>query len=111
MWTVNKGRCKEETGLIILEEIFELCDLHRVQLMALWVPREDNMLSDFLSHLSVTLNRSEYEGRSIRNLCVFKGHGNEIGAKKMGQRIEEDRRAISKLVYREGHDFIPSLSL
>ena len=26
MWTVNKGRCKEESGLIILEEIFELCD-------------------------------------------------------------------------------------
>ena len=111
MWTVNQGRCKEETGLIILEEIFELCDQHRVQLIALWVPREDNMLSDFLSHLSVTLNRSEYEGRSIRNLCVFKGHGIESGAKKMGKRIEEDRRSISELVYREGHDFIPSLSI
>jgi hypothetical protein len=111
MWTVNKGRCKEESGLAILEEIYDICDEQKVQLIALWVPREDNMLSDFLSHLSVTLNRNEYEGRSIRNLCVFKGHGEESGAKKMGQRVEENRKTFSKLVYREGHDFVPSLSL
>ena len=44
IWTVNKGRCKEESGLIRLEEIFELCDQQRVQLIALWVPREDNFI-------------------------------------------------------------------
>lgn len=109
MWTVNKGRCREESGLIILEEIFDLCDQNKVQLVALWVPREDNILSDFLSHLSVTLNRNEYEGRSIRNLCVFEGHRIEGGAKKMGKRSQEDRRTISKLVYREGNDFKPSI--
>jgi 8-oxo-dGTP pyrophosphatase MutT (NUDIX family) len=45
-----------------MEEILELCDVLRVQIVALWVPREENELADYLSHLSFILNRDSVGG-------------------------------------------------
>ena len=61
-WSVNKGRCHEELGLITLTAILTLCDDKKIILVALWVPREHNEYADYLSHLAVYLNRSEVRG-------------------------------------------------
>ena len=59
VWTVNKGRCYEELGLITLASILEKCDDHKIVLVALWVPRESNEYADYLSHLCHYVNRDE----------------------------------------------------
>ena len=63
-WSVNKGHCKDPASRVILESILECCDQYRLQLVALWVPRESNTLADYLSHLSFDLCRSSVSGRS-----------------------------------------------
>jgi hypothetical protein len=62
VWSVNKGRCHAPSGLLLLEEILGICDECRVQLVPLWVPREENMLADYLSHLSASFGRQEVRG-------------------------------------------------
>ncbi len=62
-WSINKGRCHAEISMAALEEILQLCDEQRVQLMALWVPREENAFADYLSHLSVYVGRQQVSGR------------------------------------------------
>lgn len=109
MWSVNKGRCKEDSGLIVLEDILEMCDKNRIQLVALWIPREENELCDYLSHLSVMLDREEHEGRSVRNLCVLRGDGGEGRRKEVEQGDPENRQVVRGLVYKPGVEFVPSL--
>lgn len=111
MWSVNKGRCKEESGLVILEDILTMCDIYRVQLIALWVPREENILCDYLSHLSVVMDRDEHSGGSVRHLCLSKDYGGKGGAAKMVTRDKANRRTLQKLVYRPGVEFVPSISI
>ena len=67
VWSINKGRCHEHISLDTIEAVLGLCDDRGIMLLALWVPREDNMLADYLSHLSVVLHRSEVEGE-VRDL-------------------------------------------
>ncbi len=62
MWSVLKGRCKEELALHTLEMILKGCDEKKLQLVALWIPREENLLADYLSHICVYLNRGEHGG-------------------------------------------------
>jgi hypothetical protein len=62
MWSVNKGRCFEPAGLVLVERILRLCDLYKLQIVALWVPREQNELADYLSHLSFLVDRDSVEG-------------------------------------------------
>jgi len=62
VWSVNKGRCRAEGSLAVLNEILRLCDVYHLQLLALWVPREDNMYADYLSHLASSLCREEVVG-------------------------------------------------
>jgi hypothetical protein len=62
MWSVNKGRCFEEAGLVVLTRILALCDLYRLQIVALWVPREMNELADYLSHLAFSVDRDQVSG-------------------------------------------------
>jgi hypothetical protein len=57
VWAVLKGRCKHPAPFAVLVNILEICDSARIQLLALWVPREQNTLADYLSHLCVLLNR------------------------------------------------------
>ncbi len=62
VWSVLKGRCKEELALHTLEMILKGCDEKKLQLVALWIPREENLLADYLSHICVYLNRGEHGG-------------------------------------------------
>jgi hypothetical protein len=59
---VNKGRCDEPSGLALLARILSRCDLYRLQIVALWVPRELNELADYLSHLAFSVNRDQVSG-------------------------------------------------
>ena len=107
MWSVNKGRCKEEAGLIVLEDILTMCDNYKIQLIALWVPREENILCDYLSHLSVVMDRDEYSGGSIRHLCISKNYGGKGTAAQVVAGDETSGSSFSKLVYKPGMDFSP----
>ena len=61
-WSINKGRCKERGSQHSLREIMELCDQVHVLLVALWVPRELNLLADHLSHLARSLSTHSASG-------------------------------------------------
>jgi len=63
VWSVNKGRCRSEEGRRGLIYILTTCDAKRVQLIALWLPREHNLLADYLSHFSSYVGRESAEGR------------------------------------------------
>jgi hypothetical protein len=107
MFSVNKGRCKEESGLKVLENILESCDNYKIQLLAIWVPREYNQISDFLSHLCHVLDREEYQGRSLRNLQVLASQRSSNRRAERNEGSEESRTGVSKLVYKDGMEFIP----
>ena len=62
VFSINNGRAREPQCAALVEEILELCDVLRVQIVALWVPREENELADYLSHLSFLLNRDSVGG-------------------------------------------------
>jgi hypothetical protein len=61
-WSLNKRRSHEEISLPLLQSVFERADALRVFLVALWVPREQNCLSDYLSHFAADCLRAECEG-------------------------------------------------
>lgn len=61
--SVNKGNCRSLEGYEELEAVFSVCDAYGYELLAMWVPREDNVLADYLSHLSAMLGRSRASGR------------------------------------------------
>ena len=61
-WSVNKGRSREPAAMECLRNILHVCDKRRLQLVAVWVPREQNELADYLSHLAVALDRDLVEG-------------------------------------------------
>ena len=61
-WTINRGHCGDPRAWPILEEIFAMLDSIGSQIVALWVPREDNKLTDFLSHFAFILDRDAIEG-------------------------------------------------
>jgi len=61
-WSINKGNCHDPTSFAVLADIYALIDEHLFQVLALWVPREDNQFADHLSHLSTLLSRSTVEG-------------------------------------------------
>ena len=107
MFTVNKGRCREESGLRVLEDILQTCDDYKVQLLAIWVPRDSNTISDFLSHLCVILNRDEYQGRSLRDLQISESQRVESRREEGNERSETSLSSVSKLVYTPGLEFIP----
>jgi hypothetical protein len=47
---------------VALTRILHYCDLYHLQVLALWVPREQNTFADYLSHLSMYLDRSTVSG-------------------------------------------------
>ena len=63
-WTINKGHCKDPKAYALLEELFQECERIAVQVIALWVPREQNQLTDYLSHFAMLMDRVEIEGSS-----------------------------------------------
>jgi hypothetical protein len=64
VYTVNKGSCYETESLDLLSSVLARCDVLHISLLAIWVPRDSNLLPDYLSHLAFNLNRSEQGGRS-----------------------------------------------
>jgi hypothetical protein len=64
VYTVNKGSCSEAESLDLLSSVLSRCDLLHISILAIWVPRDSNILPDYLSHLAFSLNRSEQGGRS-----------------------------------------------
>lgn len=62
-WSINKGRSREPAAMNVISNILHLCDQKRLQLVALWVPRERNELADYLSHLASYLNRDAVAGK------------------------------------------------
>jgi len=63
VWAVNKGRCHDAVSLGPLMSILDKCDECKNQLVALWLPREENEFADYLSHLASLLNRESIGGR------------------------------------------------
>jgi hypothetical protein len=61
VYSVLKGRTNSADSLVVLECILDMCDSYKMLLLALWVPREENQLADFLSHLSVLMNRDNID--------------------------------------------------
>lgn len=70
--SVNKGSCRSRGAQRVLGQILEECDRHQIELVALWIPRESNLVADYLSHLSSILGREEVSG-SLEGL-----HGAEV---------------------------------
>jgi hypothetical protein len=71
VYTVLKGRTKSVDSFIVLESILDMCDTNKLLLLALWVPRESNQLADFLSHLSVLMNRDRIDDCEGTELDVW----------------------------------------
>jgi hypothetical protein len=61
--SINKGNCKDPKAYPYLVMIYDLCDKLNIQLLALWVPREVNRLTDYLSHLAFISCRDSIQGR------------------------------------------------
>ena len=62
VYSVNKGSCYSPDSLSILRVILEICDEFKISIIGLWIPREENELADYLSHLSYSLNRDSIDG-------------------------------------------------
>lgn len=59
---VNKGNCRDPAGRKLLSNILESCDGLHLEIVALWVPRERNIIADYLSHMSY-FNSGSGQGR------------------------------------------------
>jgi hypothetical protein len=62
-YSVNRANCRDPLALPLLKDIYLECDRLGCQLLAVWVPRENNQLADHLSHLSYILCRDSVGGR------------------------------------------------
>jgi hypothetical protein len=62
VYDINKGRCGSEADAELLRSIFYYCDRKRLQIIAIWVPRELNIMADYLSHLSYISDRDLVSG-------------------------------------------------
>ena len=62
MHSANSSVCKAVDGLALLESSLAICDARQIVLLAFWMPRENNRVAAFLSHLS-HIHRSEVSGR------------------------------------------------
>ena len=72
---VYKGNCKDPASRILLASILSRCDILRLQILAIWVPREQNQFADYLSHLSTYLNRSNVYGTMAAESSETGGEG------------------------------------
>jgi hypothetical protein len=63
VYSVNNGSCHEEVSLELLSSVLTLCDAKHIYIIALWIPREQNLLPDYLSHLSFSINSESTSGK------------------------------------------------
>ena len=80
-WTVNKGRCADDQSAAVLTSILQICDQRRLQIIALWVPREENEFADYLSHLAFYSDRDVVKGK-VSDITVGAGSSGGEGGKK-----------------------------
>ena len=75
-FSILKGSCHEPRGFALVTSILHTCDLLHLQLVALWIPRAENELADYLSHLAVYLHREVIVGSlsSLATDASFDGH-------------------------------------
>jgi hypothetical protein len=59
---VNSGRCSTNTDLTLLSSIFDLAASFPRTILAIWVPRQDNIVADNLSHLASSLSVRSVSG-------------------------------------------------
>ena len=59
---ILKGYTSCKRSLPILKAVMDILDTNRQQIVALWIPREENQFADHLSHLSVLLNTPSISG-------------------------------------------------
>lgn len=60
--SVNKGNCSSPEGFEVLSAIFEIADSRGYEILAMWLPREENVLADYLSHLAAVCCRESITG-------------------------------------------------
>ena len=84
VWAINKGRARHDINADLLRILFDHCDDHHIILIALWVPRELNMLADSLSHYAHSLDRREVSGRLQELRTQAAGAGGEPKSNKAG---------------------------
>jgi hypothetical protein len=63
VYSANKGACRDTNTIQLLSAILAKCDSLHLLLIAIWVPRELNLLPDFLGHFATSLNRVGVSGR------------------------------------------------
>lgn len=61
--SLNSGRASKAEGQQLIRAILENCDSHRITILALWLPREENVVADYLSHFATYLCRDRADGR------------------------------------------------
>jgi hypothetical protein len=69
VWSVNKGYCANQESFDILFRVLSACDSLGIWIVAWWIPREWNLLADYLSHLTRLIDRPEFSG-SISELSA-----------------------------------------
>ena len=82
--SINKGHCRSEESIGILADILRLCDEKNIWIVALWWPREQGMLEDFLTHLSSHINRDCGEGtiEDLQDITFNAGEGSSSNRKQ-----------------------------
>jgi len=61
-YSINRANCSDPIAYPLLLDIYHHCEICGLQLLALWVPREQNNLSDYLSHLAAVICRDSVAG-------------------------------------------------
>jgi hypothetical protein len=79
VYSVNNGSCHEKVSLGLLSSVLSTCDYKHIYIIALWVPREKNLLPDYLSHLAFNINSEDTAGR-VSSLPSRTAGGSESSA-------------------------------
>ena len=103
-FALNSGRCSDDIGLAVLEQIFEIADTLRLSLLAVWLDRDSNTIADDLSHLAYLMNVREFEGNfSDLPDRITKGPGSF----SRGPNSDEAFGQTSGRALRQVHSFSP----
>jgi hypothetical protein len=64
-YCVNRSKSTGVKTANLLRQIFYYCDIKLIQILAIWVPRDQNQIADYLSHLSFICNRDATNGDNV----------------------------------------------
>lgn len=81
-YSVNKGLARKDEGFHIVADILQTCDTMHSFIIALWVPRENNLFADYLSHLACSLHRERVAG-VINAQDAFTWHAEDQGNREI----------------------------